>query len=115
MTSYPRGSEWRKWDLHVHSPCSALNNQFPGNTPQEQWDAYIAALKTLDDIAVIGITDYFSIDGYKRVAAAGLSNFDLIVPNVELRMLPVTKAESAINIHVIFNPSIVDELDSKFF
>src|SRR5579864_2918520 len=24
-----RGSVWRKWDLHIHSPKSALNNQFP--------------------------------------------------------------------------------------
>lgn len=115
MTSYPRGSEWRKWDLHVHSPASALNNQFSGSTPEERWDAYIAALKVLKGVSVIGITDYFSIDGYKRVVAAGLRNFELIVPNVELRMLPVTKTETPINIHVIFNPAIVDDLDSKFF
>ena len=22
------GSEWRKWDFHVHTPYSVLNNQF---------------------------------------------------------------------------------------
>ena len=26
--SYPRGSEWRKWDLQVHTPFSALNNGY---------------------------------------------------------------------------------------
>jgi hypothetical protein len=25
---FPRGSEWRRWDLHVHTPFSALNNGF---------------------------------------------------------------------------------------
>lgn len=25
-----RGSIWRKWDLHVHSPASALYNEFTG-------------------------------------------------------------------------------------
>jgi len=23
-----RGSEFRKWDLHIHSPYTVLNNQF---------------------------------------------------------------------------------------
>lgn len=22
MSEYPRGSEWRKWDLHIHSTAS---------------------------------------------------------------------------------------------
>jgi hypothetical protein len=25
---YIRGSEWRKWDLHIHSRETKLNNQF---------------------------------------------------------------------------------------
>lgn len=112
---YPTGSQWRKWDLHVHSPASALNNQFEGTTEAEKWKLYIAKLKTIKDVAVLGVTDYFSIDGYKKVRDAKLTNFDLIVPNVELRMMPVTATETPINIHVIFNPEIVDELESKFF
>jgi hypothetical protein len=115
MNPYQKGSEWRKWDLHVHSPASPLNNQFSGGTDKEKWAAYIAALKAIKDVSVIGITDYFSVEGYKQVRDATLTNFDLIVPNVELRMLPVTSAETPINIHVIFNPTIVDDLDSKFF
>ena len=115
MNPYQKGSEWRKWDFHVHSPASALNNQFSGKTDKDKWASYIAALKSIKDVSVIGITDYFSVEGYKQVRDAKLTNFDLIVPNVELRMLPVTSAETPINIHVIFNPTIVDDLDSKFF
>ena len=28
LHKYPRGSEWRKWDLHVHSPNS---HDYSGN------------------------------------------------------------------------------------
>jgi len=115
MNPYQKGSEWRKWDLHIHSPASPLNNQFAGKTDKEKWSSYIVALKAIKDVSVIGITDYFSVEGYKQVRDTKLTNFDLIVPNVELRMLPVTSAETPINIHVIFNPAIVDDLDSKFF
>ena len=62
MGQYPKGSEWRKWDLHVHSPFSILNNQYlklPDGTPN--WEPFISKLESLD-IAVVGITDYFTIE-----------------------------------------------------
>jgi predicted metal-dependent phosphoesterase TrpH len=64
-TRYPKGSEWRKWDLHVHTPASVLNNGFGSD-----WDTYIRNLFTIliqKEIAVVGITDYFTIDGYKKI------------------------------------------------
>ncbi len=117
MSNYPKGSEWRKWDLHVHSPASVLNNaQFAGATDEEKWNNFYTKLRSITGFSVIGITDYFSIEGYKKVAAeASLTNFDLVLPNVELRILPVTNSDRPINLHIIFNPSIVDDLDSKFF
>lgn len=51
-----RGSTWRKWDLHIHSPESVLHSEFSSD-----WDSYIKALENLTDISVIGITDYFSV------------------------------------------------------
>lgn len=117
---YPKGSEWRKWDLHIHAPSSALNNQFEGSTEEEKWEKYINKLASLKDIAVLGITDYFSIEGYKRVfeekKRGKLDNIDLILPNIELRIIPVTQtAETPINLHIIFSPEIVDRLDTYFF
>src|SRR5436305_2049545 len=64
-TRYPRGSEWRKWDLHVHTPFSALNNGFG-----QDFDRYAAVLlrKAVEQgVAAIGVTDYFLIDGYARL------------------------------------------------
>ena len=71
-----RGSTWNRWDFHVHTPYSILNNQF-GFDPDPGWksdivdfDEYVKTLFTKaveKGIVAIGITDYFSIDGYKRI------------------------------------------------
>ena len=67
-----KGSEWNKWDLHIHTPESGMANQF-GN----DWDKYVLSLfKSViaNNIAVIGITDYFTIDGYKKLLTDYLKN-----------------------------------------
>ncbi|KKG15173.1 hypothetical protein EO98_15220 [Methanosarcina sp. 2.H.T.1A.6] len=62
---YPRGSEWRKWDLRVHTPASIVNSSYPGPGP---WEAFLTDLEALPpEFKVIGINDYLFIDGYKRV------------------------------------------------
>ena len=61
----PQGSLWRRWDLQVHTPASILNNQFG-----DDWDLYVHALFSraiAKKVAVIGITDYFCVDGYRRL------------------------------------------------
>jgi hypothetical protein len=109
-----RGSIWRKWDLHVHSPASALANEFG-----DDWDQYIATLAALKDVAVLGITDYFSIEGYRRVLQhrQQLSNIDLILPNVELRLNTfVGKDARRVNYHVIFSDEVPPEdIENHFF
>lgn len=32
MNEYLRGSEWRRWDLHVHTPGTNKNDQYEGTT-----------------------------------------------------------------------------------
>lgn len=116
---YPRGAEWRKWDLHVHSPESAFANEYEGSTPDEKWENYLNCLEQLEDIAVVGVTDYFSIDGYikaKEFKEAGrLANIDLLLPNVEFRLDHSTREGTAINIHVLFHPSVVEFINDIFF
>ncbi|MCD4792293.1 MAG: hypothetical protein K8R54_03605 [Bacteroidales bacterium] len=119
MNNYKRGSIWRKWDLHIHCPSTVFNNQFEGVTIEDKWEKYINEIEKLDDISVLGITDYFSIKGYTKMLEfknkGKFSNIDLLLPNVELRIIPVTDKKKAINLHIIFSPDIVDELDSLFF
>ncbi len=113
------GSIWRKWDLHLHCPTTIFNNQFKGSTEDEKWEKYIEKIEKTEKFSVLGITDYFSIKGYKKMLElkneGHFSKINLLLPNVELRILPVTADNKAINLHIIFSPSIVDELDSLFF
>jgi hypothetical protein len=61
-----RGSLWKKWDLHVHTPES-LHHNYPG-TKDEAWAAFLDDIEALaPEIKVIGINDYLFIDGYRRV------------------------------------------------
>ena len=111
-----RGSELRKWDLHIHTPETAKNNQF--GDPQIAWPKYIQTLEK-SDISVFGITDYFSITNYLKVkdfkSKGRLENKE-ILPNVEMRIAPVTGNGKPINIHAIFDPTLTeDELNREFF
>lgn len=114
---YPRGSEWRKWDLHLHTPETAKNNQF--GSGDDVWEKYITKLESNTDIAVLGITDYFSIDNYlflKQKQEEGRLANKTLIPNVELRILPVTQKDTPINIHVLFDPNLsIDTIKREFF
>ena len=64
-----RGAAWRIWDLHVHTPASF--EQGYGGDNDEVWEKYIDELEKLpEEMKVIGINDYWFLDGYKRVREA---------------------------------------------
>lgn len=111
-----RGSEWRKWDLHIHTPETAKNDQYENS--DDVWEKYIDALEK-SDVTVFGITDYFSMDNYYKVLqfqAEGRLDGKTLLPNVEMRITPVTKSGTAINIHAIFDPTLTkDEIEREFF
>jgi hypothetical protein len=114
-----RGSEWRRWDLHFHSPLSGLNNQFPKlDSGEPDWESYLGALEALTDISVLGITDYFSVEGYSYVYEARkngrLKNIALILPNIEFRLnkVIVTGSETKrLNYHVLFSEAVPPRSD----
>lgn len=118
--NYPKGSEWRIWDLHIHTPGTKKNDQFTGATLEEKWDNYVASINDSNkEISVLGITDYFSIENYfkfKKLQTEGkiTKQFDLVLPNIELRVLPVTGSATPINLHCIFNNKIDSEIETRF-
>jgi soluble cytochrome b562/archaellum biogenesis ATPase FlaH len=118
--NYPKGSEWRIWDLHIHTPGTKKNDQFTGATLEEKWDNYVASINdSTKEISVLGITDYFSIENYfkfKKLQTEGkiTKQFDLVLPNIELRVLPVTGSATPINLHCIFNNTIDSEIETRF-
>lgn len=38
MENYNRGSEWRRWDLHVHTPETNKNDNYKGCSSKEKWN-----------------------------------------------------------------------------
>ncbi|WP_075809015.1 TrlF family AAA-like ATPase [Raoultella ornithinolytica] len=104
MGLYPKGSDWRKWDLHVHTPASSLENQY-----NNDWEAYLTKIESFgEEIAVIGVTDYCTITGYERLRTykdeGRISNIIDIFPNIEFRITPQTEKDKGVNIHIIINP-----------
>lgn len=105
MNDFLVGSEWRRWDLHVHTPDSVLANEFKCS-----WEKYIEHIENNGEtVAVIGVTDYASISGYKKLRAAKnsgkLNNIAELLPNIEFRITPETKKSKGINVHIIVDPS----------
>lgn len=102
-----RGSEWKIWDLHVHTPIS-LCAEYGGDT-EEIWGNFFTALENLPkDVKVLGINDYLFLEGYKKVLEykqkGGLNNIELILPVIEFRVKEfVGNTElNRINYHIIF-------------
>lgn len=137
-----RGSTWKKWDFHVHTPYSILNNGYGFNPyasfdGEDPFDSYVIQLFTKaveNNVSAIGITDYFSIEGYRRIRQNYLSNPEkmlslfpdnklrkkiarmLIFPNIELRLDTfVGEAAHSVNYHVIFSDKVSeDDIEQNF-
>jgi ABC-type lipoprotein export system ATPase subunit len=102
-----KGSTWNLWDLHVHTPESYEQN-FEG------WESYINELGKLENVDVIGVTDYFTIDGYEKIKEywknGKLNNIKKILCNIELRLDTLVPSRSGgdkrLDFHVIFSDSV---------
>ena len=106
-----RGSEWRKWDLHLHAPGTKLNDQFNSDN-DTIWDEYCRRLNH-SDVQAFGITDYFSADTYLSVCREFRERYPqsvkIFLPNIELRTNDVVNhADEEVNVHLIFNPFSTD-------
>lgn len=101
-----RGSEWRRWEPHIHAPGTVVNNQFGG---PNAWHDYLTALEQATPlIEAIAVTDYYVTDTYEEVlrhkAAGRLSAAKLIFPNVELRLDVATAKGGFVNLHLFVSP-----------
>ncbi|HET7436186.1 MAG TPA: AAA family ATPase [Thermoanaerobaculia bacterium] len=99
-----RGSEWRRWDPHMHAPGTLLNDQFGSN-----WESYLTRIEEQSPVVeALGVTDYFCISTYRAVrkykAAGRIAGVQLLFPNVEMRLDIKTAKQKPINIHFLFSP-----------
>lgn len=117
---YPRGSEWREWDLHIHSPASfhwdgeRLSDDLTKNTALV--DKMIAALNDASP-SVFAMMDYWTFDGWfalkNRLSDSGAPPLHkMVFPGIELRL--AAPMEGRLNAHVIFSNEINDQYLKDF-
>jgi len=115
---FARGSEWRKWDMHVHAPGTKLNDCYQQKDGDPDWEQFCQIIHE-SDVAVVAIADYFSLDGYfaavEKYREAYPDDDKLFLPNLELRLpVAVNRADQEVNLHLIFRPTLTREEASKF-
>jgi ABC-type lipoprotein export system ATPase subunit len=110
--SYSQGSVWRKWDLHIHTPESFRwkGARFGANEVKTRELLFEMVTKINEtDVAVFGIMDYWTFDGYIRLMdyledSTSLECNKLILPGIELRLeAPV---DHRLNTHVLFSNEV---------
>jgi hypothetical protein len=93
-----KGSIWRKWDLHIHTPNSHLNSKYKCTYKE------IAEKIIKEEIEVIGITNYFIVEENEITELKKfLPNETLVLANFEFRTNDKNKSGEYINSHVLFN------------
>lgn len=112
-----RGSVWRQWDLHVHTPASFhwKGKKFEGDmsSPENRdlIDEMIEAMNAAEP-AVFAIMDYWTFDGWfalkNRLAESDAPVLrKSVFPGIELRLSAPTAKR--LNAHVIFAETIPDQ------
>jgi len=106
-----RGSEWHRWEPHIHAPGTILNNQFGAADP---WETYLTTLEgRTPKIEAIAVTDYYVTHTYEEFlnhkAAGRLPDVVLLFPNIEMR-LDVAAKSGFVNVHLLVSPEDPDHL-----
>ena len=111
-----RGSEWRKWDLHIHTPFTKLNDQYKAKNKEEKWNLFCQKIEE-SDVSVFGITDYFSIENYliflEKFKKKYPNSKKVFFSNVEFRINERNSKGEYINIHVIFSSENEEKMRNK--
>ncbi len=115
---YPAGSEWRKWDLHVHIPGTKLNDNYDKNGGKPDWDRFAKIIEQ-SDVAVFGFTDYFSADQtlefIKYFKSVYPNSEKLLLVNVELRLNETVNGNvQMVDFHIIFRDSLNEAKVNEF-
>jgi len=118
--AFERGSEWRQWDLHVHTPASfywkgAKFDADPNSAHNRGLvDQMIGALNAAPP-AVFALMDYWTFDGWfalqRRLKEDGAPKLNKTVfPGIELRLMaPMNTPGKRLNAHVLFSDHTPDQ------
>lgn len=104
MNEINRGSEWRKWDLHLHSPYTVVNGNglYKGVTD----DDFIKKICE-EKISVVGLTNYFKFSKEDYEVAKKLRNNGITTfMNLEFRLTNLNDDKMLSDYHVIFSDKL---------
>lgn len=93
-----KGSEWRRWDLHVHTASS-----YDYEYKQEDADDKLIEALHGNKIEAVAITDHFVIDKNRIESLRSKANDIVFFPAVELR---TDKGDTNIHVILIFDNNI---------
>lgn len=102
-----RGSEFRKWDLHIHSPYTFLNNQFERlEDGSPNIDKFIEKIKT-EQISAVGLTNYFNFTDEDFELKRLLESREITTfLNLEVRLSNINKTDELFDYHIIFDNTL---------
>lgn len=118
---FSRGSEWRKWDLHIHTPASFHwhRKRFRDMDEVEKKVSIDEMIATMNasDVAVFVIMDYWTFDGWialkKRLSEPGAPVLTKkVFPGIELRLVSPTSYR--LNVHAVFSDCVSEQELSDF-
>lgn len=99
---YPKGSEWRKWDLHVHSLYTHLENNYSSTSV----DDFVKKI-TDEQIGVVGLTNYFNFSQDDFTLKSELEKKKVTVfLNLEIRLAYQNKEDDCCDAHILFDSSV---------
>ncbi|SUY46609.1 DNA repair ATPase [Clostridium putrefaciens] len=101
-----RGSEWSKWDLHVHT-ASSYDHKYKSEDSNQ---ILVNAWKK-EKISLVAITDHFLIDADRILKLKEMADDITILPGVELRC---DKGTANLHIILIFSDDDIPGLANKF-
>jgi hypothetical protein len=88
----PVGAVWRRWEPHIHTPGTVMNDNYKSATLSDFLDRVEQASPVVE---CLGITDYYLTRRYEEVRAAAadgrLPNVRMLFCNIELRFSIETK------------------------
>lgn len=107
MQSFEKGSEWRRWELHLHTASS-----YDYKCNDENCDEILVRKLRENNIVAAAITDHFVIDKDRIANLRRLSPDIVFFPGVELR---TDKGDTNIHVILIFSDKLdLDELVEDF-
>ena len=95
MNKYTKGSEWRKWDLHVHTD-SSYDSDYNG----DDYEDLLVSAWSEKGFAAVAVTDHFIIDSVRIEKLREKASSITVFPGVELR---TDKGGSNIHVVLIFS------------